>query len=577
MWYHAGMTTPSLTMTSEQINSLPLLLGILNDLGIRDLIDTHIQPHGLWQGASLGTLVCIWLSHMLLERDHCMVTVRDWAADRATTINSLLGISLRQTDCTDDRLAQVLSLLGQPQLQATLDQALTQRWLRVYRLPTHTLRLDSTSVSLYHQPESPDSLLQFGQSKDHRPDLRQFKLMLASLDPLGLPLVCPVVAGNQADDGLYVPTYEAAVAALGTRNVLVVGDSKMAARAIRGHLVAQHSCYLSAYRPPSATAELAGWIDDALAHPERCQRLETLDRQTGEITLDALVDLRTREQSWLDPASQQTHIWSERVLVLQSPLYQAGKRRRLEQRLTRLTERLLPLMQPPTRGRTRYVSEAALAVVVSKRISEAKLDQIVQVRLSEVRLATGTTGWVLARLWVDLAAWQARVARLGWQVYVTNTSAEQYDLAALVGEYRHQAVQERGFSRLKTRNLQLRPVYVRDERRICGLVWLLCLALRVLVITEQRVRAALAAQQQEIAGLNPASRNQTTARPTTERIIRVFSNITLTQIEQNGACHRHVSGLSATQQQLLGLLGLPADLYARLGAPSPNSLPHLRE
>jgi transposase len=32
--------------------------------------------------------------------------------------------------------------------------------------------------------------------------LRQFKAMLASLDPLGLPLVCQPVAGNRADDGL---------------------------------------------------------------------------------------------------------------------------------------------------------------------------------------------------------------------------------------------------------------------------------------------------------------------------------------------------------------------------------------
>jgi hypothetical protein len=119
-------------MTNEQINSLPLLLGILTDLGIRDLLDQHVTPHGNWQGASVGTLVSIWLSHLLLERDHCLVTVRDWAADRALTINSLLGISLRATDCTDDRLANVLSMLGDPTLQATLDDALAQRWIRIY-------------------------------------------------------------------------------------------------------------------------------------------------------------------------------------------------------------------------------------------------------------------------------------------------------------------------------------------------------------------------------------------------------------------------------------------------------------
>ena len=77
---------PELTITSEQINSLPLLLGIIMDMGIPDLIDTHVTPHGNWGGASVGRVVSIWLSHILQERNHTMVAVRDWAADRVQTI-----------------------------------------------------------------------------------------------------------------------------------------------------------------------------------------------------------------------------------------------------------------------------------------------------------------------------------------------------------------------------------------------------------------------------------------------------------------------------------------------------------
>ncbi len=45
----------SLTITNEQINSLPLLLGIINDMGIAALLDEHVLPHGHWQGISVGT------------------------------------------------------------------------------------------------------------------------------------------------------------------------------------------------------------------------------------------------------------------------------------------------------------------------------------------------------------------------------------------------------------------------------------------------------------------------------------------------------------------------------------------
>lgn len=568
---------PELTITNEQINSLPLLLGIMEDMGIRQIIDAHVTPHGNWQGASPGTVVTIWLSHMLLERDHRLALVRDWAADRTQTINALLDIPLRDTDCTDDRLANILTRLGNPVTQAALDAALVQHWVRVYHLPTATTRLDSTSVSVYHDPDEPDSLLQLGHSKDHRPDLRQFKAMLATRDPLGLPLVSQMIAGQRADDGLYVPAYDAAVTALGTTNVLVVGDSKMAALTTRGHLVAHGSCYLCPYRPPQATAEIAGWIEVALQRTEQWQRIETVDAATGEVMVVAELDAWEREQQWTDPATTTRHTWTERVVVVRSATYHAGQRQLRERALARLSADLMALWQPPTRGRKRYRNRHELEQTVAAWVERAGLTGVVQAPVVEEALADGTTRWTVGSIAVDLTAWQALLARLGWQVYVSNTTPAQYDTPALVATYHHQPILERGISRLKTRNLQIRPVYLRDEQRIAGLLWLLCLALRVLTLTEYRLRVALTERNEDLAGLNPASRTQTTRRPTTERVIAAFGNLTLTTVASNGEGQRYVSPLNAAQRHILVLLKLPADLYDRLAGPVPNLIHYLRE
>ena len=181
------MSAP-LEITTEQINDLPLILGIVEEMGIRQVIDTQIRPHGGWQGISVGTVVSIWLSHLLMEHDHRLVVVRDWAAARLQTLQDLLGVCLRPTDLTDDRLANVLTMLSAPEDQAAMDEALLADWLRVYALPRDTVRLDSTSVSVYQEATPPDGLVRYGVSKEHRPDLAQFKVMLASLDPLGLAL-----------------------------------------------------------------------------------------------------------------------------------------------------------------------------------------------------------------------------------------------------------------------------------------------------------------------------------------------------------------------------------------------------
>jgi len=480
---------------------------------------------------------------------------------------------LRETDLTDDRLANALTMLSDAADQAALDHALLTDWIQVYALPTKTVRLDSTSVSVYHDDPPPEGLLRLGHSKDHRPDLAQFKAMLASLDPLGLPVAAQIVPGNRADDGLYIPAYDTAVATLGTVDVRVVGDSKMGARATRAHSAAKKSAYLCAYRPAGATAtdEITGWIEEALAHPARWQDLRTVDERTGEIATRAVIDAWTRDQQDGETA------WVERVLVVRSAQMQAGLCRTREQALTRVTAQLALLQRPPGRGRIVYRTRAALTQAVTAILTAARLEGVVQVDLREDTRRDGSARWTVRSIAVDVAAWQAMVDRLGWHVYVTNTTADHYTAPALVDVYRHQVIQERGFARLKTRNLRIRPVYLSDERRIAGLTWLLCLALRVLTLTEYRLRTALQQRGETLVGLNPASRTQTTLRPTTERVIAVFQNITRTVLALPGTTLYHVTPLTPVQEHIITLLGLPFDLYGRLASPAPQPLAHLRE
>src|SRR5438128_1316855 len=85
------------------------------------------------------------------------------------------------------------------------------------------MQIDTTTVSVYHQPTG-ESRLDFGQSKDHRPDLRQFKEVLGTLDPVGIPLCSAMVAGHCADDPLYLPVWHRLVKVIGHSAFLTVGD-----------------------------------------------------------------------------------------------------------------------------------------------------------------------------------------------------------------------------------------------------------------------------------------------------------------------------------------------------------------
>ena len=102
------------------------------------------------------------------------------------------------------------------------------------------------------------------------------------------------------------------------------------------------------------------------------------------------------------------------------------------------------------------------------------------------------------------------------------------------------------------------------------------MALRVLTLTEFRLRIQLQQRQQSLVGLNPAVPSQPTTRPTTERVLHLFRNLTLTLLQTDSQPRRFMSELSDTQRQILALLNLPLDLYARLTADPPflfHSLP----
>jgi transposase len=554
---------------NEQINDLPLLIGLMEDMGIRQGIDGEVARHGNWQGLSMGTVVEIWLRYLLTEQNHRLVGVRTWANERAETLKRLLGEEVRDTELSDDRLATVLTRLSEESIQQAIDQRLVGQWLVAYELPTETARLDSTSVSLYAEGDDEDSLLQRGYSKDHRPDLAQFKVMLSTLDPLGLPLAGQVVSGEQADDGLYVPAYERLVKTLGRRAVLVVGDSKMAARSTRGHMVRGGSAYLCSYRPVGNNADLTEWVEQALAQPSAWQEVTTVSEATGEIQTVAQVYAWSRPQQWQAEGDPTVTTWTERILLVRSEALRQGLLQKADQRLARLRQALELLRRPPAKGRRRYRTAVQLQEKVDQLMKHYHLPGVLHIPLVEQQTTPGNPRWLVGDVQLDQAAWDAYQARLGWHIYLTNTTQQHYDLPALLWTYRHQVFIERGFARLKTRRLHIRPVYLRDEQRITALTWLLLMALRVLTLTEFRLRTQLQHRQQTLVGLNLAVPSQPTSRPTTERVLFFFRHLTLTLLQRGEVTQTFVSSLSDTHLQILSLLNLPLDLYARLATSPP--------
>jgi transposase len=164
---------------------------------------------------------------------------------------------------------------------------------------------------------------------------------------------------------------------------------------------------------------------------------------------------------------------------------------------------------------------------------------------------------------------QARIIEeIRWRVYVTNQSAAQLSLTQAVLAYRSEYLIERGFGRLKGAPLSLTPMYLERDDHATGLIRLLSIGLRVLTLLEFVVRQRLAAELTRLMGLYAGSPKRTTARPTAERLLESFQELTLTIIREGRRRRSHLTPLSRVHQRILALLDFPVDISTRLSIAS---------
>ncbi len=562
------MTSPQIT--PERVDDIPVLLHVLRErLALDQILDEQLPRHGNWQGLSFGAVTVTWLTHILTECDHFMSHVQDWANARPETLSHLLGQPLRETDLTDDRLSEVVRHLSDDALWQRIEAATNARMIRAYRLPRRRVRVDSTTAKLDKTGVS--WLFRRGHSKDHRPDLPQLKVMLASLDPLGVLVAADVVAGNAADDPLYCPIIDRLCDDWHTRGLLFVGDCKLASLANRAHIQQQGHFYLAPLAQVGEVPEqLAGWVQKALAGDVRLRPLHADD---GTLWGEGY-ELTRRLTS---PTSAESPVrWTERVWVVRSQSLCEAQQRGLGQRLAHAEAALCALTPARSRGHRQFTAPAPLRTAVEHVLTQYQVQGLLTVRLHEevVRRPVRAYGprpaqeaeqrRYVVQVWRNTAAIEQHEQTLGWRAYVTNAPRRQLSLEQGIQCYADEYLVERNCHRLKGRPLSLSPLWVTREDHAVGLTRLLTLAARVLAVVEYEVRQQLKAQQETLAGLFPGQATRETATPTTERLLKAFDNIALVVIRKGNRVERHLTALSALQKQILRLLRCPVSWYQRL-------------
>ena len=558
----------SSSIESERSDDIPLILHWISNMQVQEWVDEVLpNEHGNRRGLSYGQLTVLMLGYIVSQADHRLCAIESWVQAHHQTLERCTGWEIRPTDASDDRLAALLEVFGKhPEQCDQLEIQLSQHLIQAYALPTEVARADTTSFSVYHQDSGKadsESLLQYGYSKDHRPDLRQYRQMLATLDPVGLPLVSQTLAGNGADDPLYTGIWERLVKVIGHRQFVFVADCKASALATRAHIAQQEGFYCF---PLAGTGQVPTMLKTWVLNPPTPLQIIRLPHQPDEalpLGVGFEVDLG---KQWWDEASGTWVRWMERHLVVQSYALAesqlVGLRKRWQQ-----AELALAKLAAKAHHDCCQLQNKAQAIVKRYRLQscfELNLSPTLKPMSGKGKQDSNDTNrHNSAQLFsldfqIQPQALETEQLMAGWRIYVTNTPPEHLCLSQAMAYYREQWQPEQGFHRFKRGRLPALPIYLQNQNRIVGLMLILTIALRLFTLIEYVVRQSLRQWDTPIAGLYEGNPRRTTERPSTEQLLKAFRNITFYRLSDSSTL---MTPLNPLQKEILALMKIPESIY----------------
>jgi len=554
-------------MQVERIDDLPLILALINRSNLSSAIDSIYPVHGNWSGPSLSIILKVWLLYILTEQDHRLYKVEGWVSARLNSLRYLLAApDLESKHLSDDRLGLILDMLSKDAQWHEFEKTHNQSFIDIYDLSTDNqapIRLDAFISQSFREK---GNLFQFGASKQRRKDLPQVKTMVATIDPLAMPISSEIVSGNTADDLLYQPVIERVKKQFSKTGLFFVGDSKLGGLPNRSAIHQDKNYYLSPLgKKQCSTEKLKDYLSQK---PKRLQNIYK-DTESKELKVKAY-ELKETVRD------KEGKSWEERRIIAYSVAYGKSQEKALDKKIEKAKKQLDKILIP-SKGK---------AVITSYQQAEQQVNQYLQSEGLQDYFSFTITEQVEQK---QIRAYKDRPARvekktsfqldyqidqqglkqakqlLGWRVYATNTSKETLNTKEVIHCYANEYKIEHRFNQLLNKATKLLPLFLKKENRIKGLIRLLLTALKFLNTMQYQIRNKLEQTQQSIKNIYPGNPGRKTNKPTAEMMLNVFQQINVVYINlEDGRQIIEVSTLNNIQKTILKLLDLDESIYYRL-------------
>jgi transposase len=449
---------------AERLVHLGIVAGVCREIGLAAWLDA--QDEQQHERVSVGTATVAMILNGLGFSNRRLYLVPQFFATKA--VERLLGPGITADDLNDDCLGRALDWLYAHD-PTTLFAGIALRARRAFGISTRQVHVDTTSFAVtgeYAADLDAHTLaVTYGYSRDHRADLKQWMLALATTRQGDVPLFCQTLDGNASDKVSLLAVVEALCAQLRAASEaadeapIFVADSGLYSAENVKRLSAAGVRWISRVPDTSKEARTALVVAD-----DRWQ-------QEGDLFWASAPQAPTGER-WLvvrtTQGEERTHATLRRQVE--------KKREQWEKALWHLGNQRFACAPDAHAALTQHFKkQPAWLIVQTQLVEHAKHAQPGRPRTG---VSPNHTEWqVVATLAVDEAAVTQAVRRQAAFLVATNVlDPTQPSDQELIQTYKDQHSVERGFAFLKDPLFLASSVSVKNPSGLWRSAWSWCCA-----------------------------------------------------------------------------------------------------
>lgn len=523
---------------TQRVGALPVISEFCKRLQLSQIVNTIVP----WEGeVPLGDIVEILVANRLLEPKP-IYKVGSWAT-KATLANLY---NLTEEKLHDDCIGRALERLAAH--GDSVQAALVLRAIDQFGLDVRQVHYDMSTIELYGAYEEYDQGVTdastprpaYGHTKSGRKNVKQIQFGINVVRDGAVPISHRVFDGNAPETPTHLTNLQHLARLLPKGELLYLADSKLDSQENLLAVVAGKGKFLGGGTFNTALQEQYLSVRDRLQPLDYCPKsqshlpVEQRDKYRGVAVKQELRGLVAGRV--LCCKYRILFIWSE------------AKARQEAATRQRHIAKIEEVFAKTAKNLNRY--KLTTAKEVTRRLEGAR-SRYTEGKLFNYEVGVDPEGQLTLHWHLDPKAVARREALEGVFVLKTNLPAKTHSVEAVLRTHKEQIQVERRIGNLKG-PLAVAPMFLKNPKRMAGLLYILVWALMVMSLMERQVRKQL--KGEPMYGLYPE--NRPSKAPTGVRLMEAFEYLCIVLVKENGHTTRYLGELDATQKDILTLLDM---------------------